>query len=257
MAETLTYDAGADTVTSAENLNQEEQESLNLGTAMEAEQEQLLAGKYKNADELEKAHLELQKKLGEKSEAKSEEPVVENEPQNEAPNESDILEELWQQGQSNQIQKETVEKLSKMDPLEVAKLAMQEKSKNKSNTPRQFSDEDTAAIKGIVGGEANYDQLIGWAQSNLNPNEIKMYDSVMSLGNPVAAYFAVQSLALKAQDAAGRDGKLVTGKAPTNAKDVFNSQAQVVEAMSDSRYDDDPAYRQSITEKLARSNLSF
>ena len=64
MAETLTYDAGTDTITTEDNLNAEEQESLKVGEEMQAQQEQLLAGKYKNAEDLEKAYVELQKKLG-------------------------------------------------------------------------------------------------------------------------------------------------------------------------------------------------
>jgi len=45
MAETMTYDAGTDTVTTLETLNAEEKDSLIVGEKMEAEQEQLLAGK--------------------------------------------------------------------------------------------------------------------------------------------------------------------------------------------------------------------
>ena len=60
----MTYDAGTDSITTEENLTPDEQESLKVGEAMEAEQEQLLAGKYKNAEDLEKAYVELQKKLG-------------------------------------------------------------------------------------------------------------------------------------------------------------------------------------------------
>ena len=66
MAETLTYDAGTDTVSTENNLTPEEQDSLQVGEQLQADQEQLLAGKYKNAEDLEKAYVELQKKLGEK-----------------------------------------------------------------------------------------------------------------------------------------------------------------------------------------------
>jgi len=64
MAETMTYDAGTDSITTEDNLNEAEQESLQVGEAMQEQQEQLLAGKYKNAEDLEKAYVELQKKLG-------------------------------------------------------------------------------------------------------------------------------------------------------------------------------------------------
>ena len=67
MAETLTYDPATDTVTdgSGENLTPAEQESLEVGEALEGAQDQLLAGKYEDAQALEKAYIELQKKLGE------------------------------------------------------------------------------------------------------------------------------------------------------------------------------------------------
>ena len=60
MAETLTYDNTPD----AEVLTEEEQDSLRVGEELQQEQEELLAGKYKNAEELEKGYLELQEKLG-------------------------------------------------------------------------------------------------------------------------------------------------------------------------------------------------
>ena len=72
MAETLTYDPGTDEVTSTENLTEQEQESLKVGEELANQQDQLLAGKYKDAEELERAYVELQKKLGEKGDETSE-----------------------------------------------------------------------------------------------------------------------------------------------------------------------------------------
>ena len=60
MAETLSYDNTPDT----EVLTDEEQDSLEVGEELEAQHESLLAGKYKNAEDLESAYIELQKKLG-------------------------------------------------------------------------------------------------------------------------------------------------------------------------------------------------
>ena len=39
--------------------------------------------------------------------------------------------------------------------------------------------------------------------------------------------------------------------------DVFRSQAEVVAAMKDARYDRDPAYRQDVFNKLERSQLQY
>ena len=67
MGETITYDAATDTVSTEGSLTADEQDSLQVGEQMMAEQEGLLAGKYKSPQDLEKAYLELQKKQGEES----------------------------------------------------------------------------------------------------------------------------------------------------------------------------------------------
>ena len=72
-----------------------------------------------------------------------------------------------------------------------------------------------------------------------------------------AAYFAVQALALKYQDASGRDGEVITGKPPKSQNEVFNSQAELIRAIEDDRYTEDPAYREQVTRKLERSKLDF
>ena len=64
MAETYSYDNTPQT----EVLTAEEQDSLQVGEELVAEQEGLLAGKYKNAEDLEAAYLSLQKKLGQQEE---------------------------------------------------------------------------------------------------------------------------------------------------------------------------------------------
>ena len=256
--QTLSYENNTETVTTAENLTESEQESLKVGEEMEAQQEQLLAGKYKDASDLEKAYLELQGKLGEKSEEVSEETESETETEEQAPESTaNILDDIWNEGQSDKVSKETFEKLQKMDPVEVAKMAMEARSKAQQPQAREFSDQDVEQIHGLVGGSENYNNMMSWAQQNVAEQEVNMYDAVMEMGNPMAAYFAVQALALKYQDASGRDGQLLTGKAPKSTGDSFKSQAELIKAMEDSRYNDDPAYRQEVQAKLERSNVNF
>ncbi len=242
----------------SEVLNSDEQDSLKVGEQMEAEQNPLYAGKYKDPKDLEKAYNELQKKLGEKSEPVSEEQESNNEPPKQESKPSDnLLDQLWEQGNNNTLTPETFDKLSKMNPVDVAKLAMQQRQAFEQGSQREFSDNDVQQIHGLVGGQENYNNMMSWANQNVPEQEINMYDAVMELGNPLAAYFAVQSLALKYQDAAGRDGQMVTGKAPKQQGDVFNSQQEMVEAMNDPKYHNDPAYRDAIMEKLSRSNINF
>ena len=245
---------------SVDDLSIEEKDSLLIGEDMERQQDTLLAGKYKDAKDLEQAYVELEKKLGEKSEPVSEEPESKTEPEEEAPKDTEpnLLDQLWEEGTTNKLTKETFEKLSKMNPVEVAKMAMQQRSEaQKAPQSREFTDKDVQQIHGLVGGEENYNNMIGWANQNMPEQEVKLYDAVMDKGDPLAAYFAVQAMALRYQDKVGRDGQLVTGKAPKQTSDVFNSQQEMVKAMEDPRYNDDPAYRESVLQKLERSNINF
>ena len=127
----------------------------------------------------------------------------------------------------------------------------------KQNASKEMSDADIAQLKTIAGGDREYDNMIKWADNNLNEQEVKMFDTVMEKGDPLAAFFAVRSLAYRYQDAQGYEGKMLTGTAPKADGSQFRSQAEVVKAMSDPRYERDPAYRQDIMETLERSNVNF
>ena len=244
---------------SVDDLSTEEKDSLLIGEDMERQQDTLLAGKYKDTAELETAYKELEKKLGEKSDPVSEEPESKTETESEVPKDTEpnLLDQLWEEGTNNKLSKETFEQLKGMDPIAVAKMAMQQRSAQQVPQNREFTDNDVQQIHGLVGGEENYNNMIGWANQNMPEQEVKMYDAVMDKGDTLAAYFAVQAMALRYQDKVGRDGQLVQGKAPKTTADVFNSQQEMVKAMEDSRYNDDPAYREAILQKLERSNINF
>ena len=270
MAETLTFENQTETTT-MENLNADEQDSLQVGEAMIEQQEELLAGKYKDAQELEKAYVELQKKLGDKGSGDSSEAgdsqdseQVESKEGGEKEKEAKedttqdgILDTLWNEANSEtSYTKETVEALNKLKPAELADMHLRYREQVERSKP-QITDQQVTELKNVAGGEKQYTEMLQWATNNLAEQEIKMFDAVMDRGDPLAAFFAVRSLAYRYQDAQGYDGKMVTGTTPKSDGDQFNSQAEVVQAMSDPRYDRDPAFRQKIMKKLERSNVDF
>ncbi len=120
-----------------------------------------------------------------------------------------------------------------------------------------LSEDDVGQLKAVVGGDENYTAMMSWASEALSDQEISMYDTVMERGDPLACFFAVQALKSRFLDANGYDGQLLQGTAPSSSQDVFRSQAELVRAMSDPRYDNDPAYRMDIADKLERSNIQF
>jgi len=255
--QTLTYSADVEQVTTSENLNESEQESLEIGEQMVAEQETLLAGKYKDTQELETAYKELEKKLGEKSDEDSEEAEPEAEPEKETEVESNILDKLWEEKDKG-FSDETLKALGEKRPGELAKMYLEFRSQaGQQEASQTLTESDISELKGMAGGEKEYERVIGWATSNLPQKEQDMFDSVIDRGDPQAAYFAVQALMSKYKDAVGSEGDLITGKAPSNVGSTFQSQPEVVAAMSDPRYDSDPAYRRQIMEKLERSNIEF
>ena len=270
MAETMTYDAGTDTVSTSENLTPDEQDSLQVGEAMQEQQEQMLAGKYKDAQELEKAYIELERKLGEKSDGVSEEPSS-DEPQAEEKSDTEdkpndvndftFLEDLYEQASSEkgEISKEMLDKLTDMSKQDIIKnfLQFRADAEDKYQPITDLSEQEVKGLKDVVGGEANYANMLQWAQTNLSKAEIDMYDAVMARGDVNSAFFAVNSLAQRYQDKVGYEGKMLTGTAPKGGGDVYRSQAEMVAAMSDPKYDKDPAYRQDVMEKVARSDIKF
>ena len=262
MAEnTFTVDTTPDTVTMTDNLTADEQDSLAVGEKIVEGQEQLLAGKYKDAAELEKAYVELQKKLGSNE---SEEDVE----QTNATEETSLSDGASLISSANdeyyandgKLSEETLDKFSNMSSKELVEAYLEVQNtdafKNQGEVP-DLSEADINNVKNFAGGEAQYDNLIKWADSNLDAKAKEAFDSIVNTGSVDAIKIAVSGLKSQYEAANGYEGKMYTGKAPKGNTDVFRSQAELVAAMNDKRYDRDPAYRQDVIEKLDRSDLEF
>jgi len=120
-----------------------------------------------------------------------------------------------------------------------------------------LSDKQVNSIKERVGGEEQYNTIVNWAGQNLDQESIDGFDSLIETGNVKAIEMAVAGLKSMYEAQNGSEGRLITGKSPSTVGDSFKSQAEVVAAMSDPRYDRDPAYRNNIIEKLDRSDNFF
>ena len=123
--------------------------------------------------------------------------------------------------------------------------------------PESLSEEQAEMLMDMVGGDKAYKSMLNWAADNFSKEEIEMYDGVMGSGNPDAIYYAVQALQSRYNDAVGSDGQLLTGRGSQDTDDSFKSQAELVAAMSDPRYDRDPAYRNDVMRRLENSDVQF
>ena len=263
MAVNLTYDPSNDPET-IEAEDQRDAQSLEIGEKLAEEQEQLLAGKYKDAEELEQAYIELQKKMGSESNKTEDEPKAEQEDTTE---EEEVEFTVTEQALINadeefdsngKLSDETIEALSQLDSKELIDTYQRIQSQYKDEGPvyEPLTAENVDQIQNAVGGEEAYSQMIGWAKSNFTPDEISAYDTALEQGDVQTINFALQALYYRYQDAVGYDGEMLQGK-PAQAVDGFRSQQEVVRAMSDERYENDPAYRQDVYNKLERSQLQF
>ena len=207
-----------ETPANPEVLNSDEKDSLAVAESLEGGEQPLLAGKFKDPQALEQAYVELQKKLGE---PRDEVQSTEDESESTAPAEE---EETSSESEAD------VETLSEAQAQE---------------------------LMDMVGGDKAYKSMLEWAGDNFSKEEVEMYDGVMESGNPNAIFFAVQALQARYNDAVGSDGQLLTGRGAQNTDDSFKSQAELVAAMSDPRYDRDPAYRADLMRRLENSDVEF
>ena len=286
MAINISYDPSNDPEAIAA-LEAEEADSLEVGEKLVQEQEELLAGKYKNAEELEKAYMELQSKFGsgEEEEGEAEEYEEGDEPEGEAERydeegyvnfESvadaygDQLADAFQENgidpwamndhfyeNDGTLTPEMYDELNEAgfsDETIDAYLGGLRNQLGYDEAGETLGDSEIADIKSIAGGEQGYADVVQWASENLPAEDIEAFDEVINTANEAAVRFAVKALVGQYEDAVGRTPDLVTGKQSSTGQ-AYRSMAEVVRDMSDPRYDTDDAYRIDVMRKLERSNL--
>lgn len=252
MAETFTYDNSPDT----EVLSDEEQDSLAVGEELMDQQENLLAGKYKNAEDLESAYIELQRKLGGDSddgdEGMAEEDTEESDEEGSFAVEmlTSASQEFYENGELSQ---ETFDVLSEMSSGELLETYMS----LQPEPAAELTSDDVNELKASVGGEEAYNQITNWAASSLEDAELDAFNATIDSGTPAQIKMIMAGLQARYQQENGYEGTQLQGKPPSSSGEGFRSQAEVVKAISDPRYDRDPAYRNDVLMKLERSDVDF
>ena len=256
---TLTYDP---TPADQPEFNEQEQEAIAIGEQAEAEQQQMLAGKFKDAEALEQAYIELQKKLGEPNESEEDEVRVRDEEETaeeEVDPVQDLLTSASEEYYNNDgtLSQETLEELGKLDSNELISAYIQMQGQGQETQSVDLTSDEVSSIYSIAGGEAEYNNLTSWASQNMSDEYIQAFDSLVDQGDARMVQLAVAGIRAEYEKNNGFEGEMLTGKAARPQVDVFRSQAEVVAAMQDPRYDNDPAYRNDVFQKLGRSNIQY
>jgi len=296
MGETITYDAATDTVSSEGNLTADEQDSLQVGEKMIAEQEGLLAGKYKSPQDLEKAYLELQKKQGEQSGLGK----LDQETSEEETSEPDQLDPATFYTEDGSVNYETATEVygdqvtkqfkdNGIDPFKMNEYFVENNGTlsdemyadlNKAGFNKAMVDSYLEGVRQQVGIETAQAEAV----PTLSDSEVTEIHSIAGGKQGYEQLMAWASDNISDADAKNFDEVIETGNkaAVTFAvkalfgqyedavgrdsnlvtgkaapADVYKSMAQVVSDMNDPRYDRDEAYRDDVQAKLARSNLKL
>ena len=213
-----------------------------------------ILGKFETQEDLIKSYQELEKKIGEKQETKTEtksedkDKGLEIDQAAEKAVASAGLDMTALQNEydtTGEVSKESMEKLAKAGISEdVVERYIQGQQALATNIETD--------IKSVVGGNEAYKQMMDWAKENLTQEEIQAYNTTVNTQDVATVKLAVSGL--KARMGNNSEPTFVQGKTGTGPA-AFESWAQVTQAMADPRYSKDPAYQKEVSDKLRRSEL--
>jgi len=239
------------------------------------QEEKLYADKYKTEEELQKGTLELLKKERGLEDLEALYKSLESElgKQNtKEPKDNTIP------TQDEQKQEEVKEEL-KESPVDFKKFEQEffesgdlseesYKELQENGFPKNVVDNYLAGVKAqadtqaqevfnVVDGEENYTQMVEWADKNLSDDEKRVFNQSVTSNDITQAKFAVEALYSRFTKAeGGRPQRVIHGgKVPQSNSGSFQSRAEVTEAMSNPKYESDPAFRAEVQRKLRNSDV--
>jgi chromosome segregation ATPase len=201
-----------------------------------------LPEKFKSPEELAKAYTELEKKLGNKDKEGGKEEI--NTPQDPMDYQS-LTEEYWERGELSGDSYENLEKMGIPKHIVDAHIEGQNAVLNQVQN----------SVYKEVGGEAQYQEMMSWAKDNLTEAEVHMYDQSVNTNSLDQTLYAVKGLHARFASEVGIEPTLVQGDTAPSNSGAYASAAEVKQDMSDRRYSTDPAFRDRVARKLAKSNV--
>ncbi|MBL6846677.1 MAG: hypothetical protein ISQ85_07250, partial [Planktomarina sp.] len=197
---TLTYDASE----GQPEFNADELDSLAVGERMQQEEQATYAGKFNDAQELEKAYIELQKKLGSNENNSStaptgtsedgdsssgsstdgttpegEEEVLPEEVQDANPAVTLINEASNYFAENGSLSEEMIEAFSEIPSADLVSAYIEAQGSIPQVEAPDLSESEVAQIKNQVGGDEQYSNLMGWAAENIPSEIVEAYDSLV------------------------------------------------------------------------------
>ncbi|MCA2979542.1 MAG: hypothetical protein INH37_14800 [Myxococcaceae bacterium] len=230
-----------------------------------ADQGNLILGKFKSQDDLVKAYTELEKKLGApKNEQKPDAPA----PKVEAEGDAQKDEQPAQGEAEKALDAKGLDYASfSSEYAEKGELSADSYAKlEKAGIPRSMVDAYIAGQQALVqnqrsevfkvaGGEEAYAEAVNWAKTNMTQAEKDAFNAVVNGGDLNATKLAVQGLMARYRAAEGNEPNLMGGDTSTVGSEGYSSWAEVKADMAKPEYSNDPAFRSRVEQKLMRSAI--
>ena len=234
-------------------LSLEDQAALQESEKTEGgEAAELLAGKYKSVEELEKGYQELQQKLGDNKPEEIYGDFIGSRFE-EAGIDFDGMNSRWQE--TGQLTEDDYKALNEAGFNQQVVDAYLEGVQFKATQDSQLAAQQVLEIKQEFGGEKAYDDMIAWAATALTEGEKGAFDRAIKTTDIDQIKLVIGGLQRRYQSEANIEPQLIGGKASKGPVDKFESHAQVVAAMNDPLYKTDPAFRKKVEQKLSRSSV--
>lgn len=265
-----------------------DREALDAGrqeAAEAAEQEQLLAGKFKSQDDLIKGYEELEKKLGQKSQQPAQEGAENNEENpdgdkaTEGEEESGEADKGGDESPYGEVVSAAIEKagidveasvkafeetgtLSDEDfakfaeagfPREVVDAYLRGAASQQSEAASLVQSQ-VDAIKASVGGDEAFADLQKFIQGSYTTEEKAAYNEAVGTGDFEKALGAVNAAKARRAKDIGHEATLHSGKAQEGGNG-YASEAEMLEDMKNPKYKTSEAFRQQVTKKIAASSF--
>jgi hypothetical protein len=214
-----------------------------------------LPEKFKSVEDMAKAYSALESKLGQPQQEEETTEEVEVSGEESA---SDVAQLLDDKGLDFDVFQQEYAENGGLS--EDAYEALQEAGFPRSMVDSWVAGQDalaaqmTSEMYDVAGGGEQYAQMVQWAADNLPDNEVNAYNVTMESGDPNMIRLAVQGLNARYRSEA-EPTLMQGGTGAVSSGGRFESTAELTAAMGDPRYAKDPAYRQSIADKLAKSSL--
>lgn len=232
-------------VQSSLTTNSESAEDVPMDQASQPDRPDWLPAKFESAEAMAAAYAELEKKMG--AGEPSEEP--------EAPEQEEQGDILTTDTLAKYSEKYFTEGLGEQDYAALEKMGIsRELVAQYAAGMEALNDRQTQAAYRMTEGQENYEAMIRWAGDALSEAAILEFNQSVAGNDPAKIESAVKGLYAQYRQAEGKEANLVQGTTSRTGETSFQSTAELMKAMQDPRYEKDPAYRNQIIQRLARSS---